>query len=116
MFVHETEMPEYIVTIRNPRRHLPPEIVSQIRVEMTNESYVKFLKDAGKIGELLRRPKLIGPGDIVKIIKSEYEGFTGIVRSKDDKRELFRMEISVFGRLISEVFEGDQLERAESGF
>ena len=115
LLVQETEMPEYIITIRNPKRHLPPEIVSQIRVEMTTESYVRFLKDAGKAGELLRRSKLIGPGDIVKVIKGEYEGFTGIVRSKDDERDLFRVEISVFGRLISETFEGDQLERVESG-
>jgi len=78
-------------------------------------SYVKFLKEAGKIREPLRRQKLIGPGDIVKIITGEYEGFTGIVRSKDDDRALFRVEISVFGRLVIEVFEGDQLERVESG-
>lgn len=112
LIVEETDLPEYLITIRDPSPYIPAELKNSVRVKEFQGRFADFLKDAGKLGRILFK-KEYSSGDVVKIKSDVYEGFVGIVKKVNKNIEV---EISVFGKIVVEEFREEQLEKLATGY
>jgi hypothetical protein len=112
LVVEETDLPEYLITIRDPMPYIPAELKKAVRVQEFEGRFAEFLKNAGRIGRLLFG-KEFSEGDAVEVKDGMYKGFSGIVKKMKDK--LVEVEVSVFGKVIVEEFLPEQLEKIASG-
>jgi hypothetical protein len=112
LIVEETDLPEYLITIRDPSPYIPAELKNSVRVKEFQGRFADFLKDAGKLGRILFK-KEYSAGDVVKIKSGVYEGFVGIVKKVNKNIEV---EISVFGKIVVEEFREEQLEKLATGY
>lgn len=111
--VMETELPEYIIVMRDPAAHIPKEIKPHIQITEIFD-YKRFLKGFDSFTEMIMPGKQFKEGDAVKIIRGTYEGFTGVIRKVNEKN--LEVEVSVFGRIIKDIFEFDEVEKVVSIF
>ena len=112
LIVEETDMPEYLITIRDPGPYIPTELKNSVKIKEFQGRFADFLKDAGKLGKMLFS-KGFSAGDAVKITSGVYEGFSGIVKRVNENIEI---EISVFGKVVVDVFQEEQLEKIATSF
>ncbi len=109
--VLDTEFPECIIVMRDPSNHIPPDIKKYIQIEETKD-YKQMLKGFDFLTPLVKPSKNFKEGDPVKIIKGTYEGFSGIVKKVNERT--LEIEIVVWGKLIRDVFEFDEVEKIVS--
>lgn len=109
----DTEFPECIVVIRDPNRFIPRDIKSHIQIVETKD-YRQFLKGFDSFTEMFKPSKAFKEGEVVRVIKGTYEGLSGVVKKVNDKN--LELELSVFGRIIKDIFEFDEVEKIQKVF
>ena len=114
--VRETKLDQYLFVDVDPMEHIPEYLRRGIKVELFKGPYTRFLKNAGRIGDLIHGAKPEAPevGDSVRITIGRYEGFSGLVRSiSGDKYEV---EVQVWGNIMKTVCDSSELEKVEVTF
>ncbi len=108
--VLDTEFPECIIVMRDPSKYIPADIKNHVQIEETKDyNYKRMLKGFDSLTPLIKPSRNFKEGDPVKIIKGTYEGFSGIVKKVNEKT--LEVEITVWGRLVRDVFEFDEVEK-----
>jgi len=106
----ETKFSDYVVTSKDPSDLIPSEFKNSVKVQSFEERHFSILKNAGIIDELF--PVEFLPGVHVEIKAGRYEGCTGIVRVVRDLE--CEVVISIWGRIVKEVFKKEELEILEA--
>ena len=96
--VRQTKLKEYILVRRNPKKHIPENIMKAVKVTEFEGDYYDFLRGANEVKDLLS-PVKFNPGDPVVVVDGPYKDFKGIVRNeKPDKT--YMVDISVWGKIV----------------
>jgi len=111
--VYETKLPDYLFVTVDPARFLPEEFVTAARIEYFKGSYTTFLKDAGRISELLKK-EIYPPGTPVRIVGGRYEGFSGIVKGMSGEK--YNVEVSVWGAILRAECPPSEVKKTEARF
>lgn len=109
----DTEFPECIIVVRDPQKYIPNDIKPYIQITETKD-YKQFLKGFDSFTEMIKPSKTFKEGDVVRVIKGTYEGLSGVIKKVNDKN--LELEISVFGRIIKDIFEFDEIEKIQKPF
>lgn len=114
--VKETKFPEYLFVDRDPSRFIPGHLMSGVKVDRFEGGYTRFLKNAGRIAELLRKaePETLAPGDPVKVMAGRFEGFSGIVKAVSEKD--CEVEVNVWGNIIRTTCARCDVKKVETAF
>jgi transcription antitermination factor NusG len=113
--VLETIMDDYVLTLRDPKQHLPAELMPSLIIKQSNDSYISILKDAGIIEQMLGdAPDQFTYGTPVKITAGEYVGLCGRVVQNDAKTCL--VEVELWGKVIPATIKHTDLEVRETPF
>jgi len=111
--VFDTEFPECILVVRDPEPYIPEELKPHIQITETKQ-YKQLLKGFDSFTELIKPSKSFKEGEVVQIIKGTYEGLSGMIKKVNEKN--LEIEISVFGRIIKDIFEFDEVEKISKIF
>lgn len=109
----DTEFPECIIVVRDPQKYIPNDIRPYIQIIETKD-YKQFLKGFDSFTEMIKPSKVFKEGDVVRVIKGTYEGLSGVIKKVSDKN--LELEISVFGRIVKDIFEFDEVEKIQKLF
>ncbi len=109
--VLDTEFPECIIVMRDPSKHIPADIKRHIHIEESKE-YKRMLKGFDSLTPLIKPFKNFKEGAPVKIIKGTYEGFSGVIKKINETN--IEVEISVWDRLVKDIFEFDEVKKIVS--
>ena len=111
--VYETKLPDYLFTNLEPSQFLPEEFKMAARIEHFEGAYTTFLKNSGRIAELIKK-EVYPPGTPVRIIGGRYEWFSGIVKGMSG--ENYDVEVSVWGNILRAVCLPSEVKKTEVGF
>jgi len=116
LIVKETKFPEYLFVDRDPSMFIPGHLMSGVKVERFEGGYTRFLKNAGRIAELLRKskPEPLESGDPVKITAGRFAGFSGIVKTVSEKG--CDVEVNVWGNILRTTCSPSDLKKVETAF
>jgi len=114
LHVSETTLPEYIVTVRDPNKLIPPEYAKYITVSTLTQAYSHILKDANIVKMIVDSPKEFSVDTPVRVISGEYNDFTGIVAQNENRHCVVQM--SVWGKMITAPIKHADLEAIELPF
>jgi hypothetical protein len=115
--VVDTILPDYVLTVRDPRQYLPSELTSSLIVKQCkeNEAYTRILKDAGIVERMLGdAPDQFAFGTPVVVTGGEYKGFNGHVAQNEAKTCV--VEVEVWGKVISASIRHTDLKVRETPF
>lgn len=116
MTVKETKFPEYLFVDEDPSMFIPGHLMGGVKVERFEGGYTRFLKNAGRIAELLRqsKPEPLEPGAPVKITAGRFSGFSGIVKTVSEKG--CDVEVNVWGNILRTTCSPSDLKKVETVF
>ncbi len=111
MKIRETKVPEYILVKDNPSSLIPDSLKEVVKVMKLENGYFGILKEANVLKDVLESDNY-KKGDPVKIIDGDYRDFAGIV-TEVRQNGLYKVEISVWGKIINDLVSAEQMERTK---
>ena len=111
MKIRETKIPEYILVRDNPSSHIPDSLKDVVKVMELENGYFGILKEANVLKDVLESDNY-KKGDPVKIIDGSYKDFAGIITEVRQKG-LYKVEISVWGKIINDLVSAEEMEKTE---
>lgn len=112
--VVETICPEFIITVRDPKPHIPPDYMKLLSVERLDSNWRQIVKDFDCIKNLIDAPQEFDVDTPVKILNGEFKDFTGIVVRNGNRT--CDVEISVWGKCVKSTIKHSDLEAYENPF
>ncbi|KPK35868.1 MAG: hypothetical protein AMK70_04570 [Nitrospira bacterium SG8_35_1] len=107
----ETKIPEYVLVKDNPSSFIPDSLKETVKVMKLENGYFGILKEANVLKEVLETDNF-RQGDPVKIIDGDYKDFAGIIKEVR-QNGLYKVEISVWGKIINDVVSVEEMEKPE---
>ena len=111
MKIRETKVPEYILVKDNPSSLIPDSLKDIVKVMEFESGYFGILKEANVLKDVLESGNF-QKGDPVKIIDGDYRDFAGII-TEVRENDLYKVEISVWGKIINDLVFAEQMERTK---
>ena len=109
--IRETKVPEYILVKDNPSSLIPDSLKETVKVMKLENEYFGILKEANVLKDVLESGNF-QKGDPVKIIDGDYRDFAGII-TEVRQNDLYKVEISVWGKIIKDLVFAEQMERTK---